>query len=323
MIKKNLFFFITVLLTAYYSHSFADLKSLCNTIEDITNPTMEDYQKVQDYLANGERERLNLLTISNNPNEIYYRYDLRMRNFRILPTNPSQSISDTLYVYNTDENDLERCIICYISFNGRYEEGIKRIDKCLKQIGYKGHFIAKIGGWPNLKGGDLVLAEVPYAFKACFFEEAKNLGYKNVLWLDSSVIPLKNLDSIFERIEKTGYFGYIACHRVVDYSTDYVLGIFGLDKQSAANIITVEAQIIGFNMKSVIGQTILSEWRKAAFNGGFYSARCDQNALSIISYQLGLDGWEDAIYRPFRLQDITSASIFCVDHSFSDIDLKH
>lgn len=319
MVKKKLYVFLIALLTICCSRSFSDFLSVCNSIADMRNPTEEDYQKIQDYLTFGDRKLLFLLMFSNNPYEMYFRYDLRMRNFRILPTNPSQSISDNLYIYNTDENDLDRCIICYISFNGRYEEGIGRIDKCLQKIGYKGHFIAKIGGWPNLEGGDLCLADVPYAFKPCFFEEVKNLGYKNVLWLDSSIIVLQNIDSVFEKIEKTGYFGYLASHKVVDYTTDYVLKIFGMQRNLAENILTVETGILGLNLKSDIGQTILTDWRKAASNGAFYSSRPDQNALSIISYLIGLQEWDAPVSRANQLQDINDSSIFCVDHSFFNI----
>jgi hypothetical protein len=320
MKKINFTYFITILFLILLTTTDGNEKIIYDSIRDITNPTSEDYQKIQEYLKNGKRELLPLLSISANPNEKYYRYDLRAKNFRILPTEKNQTIIHETYTYNTDSNDKERCIICYCSFNGNYPKGILRIDKALKKIGYKGHFIVRIGGWPNTEQGDLQLSHVPYAFKPCFFEEAKNLGYKNVLWLDSSIIPLKELTSVFKKIEDTGYFGYISCHKVVDYSTNHILNTFNIDRKMAEKILTVEGGVFGLNLASTEGQVILSEWKKSAINGGFYSARPDQNSLSIISYLLHLENWDSTRTRADTLRSINNNTIFCVDHTFSDIN---
>ena len=315
-VKLNIFFILAVFCICCYGDEFDVYK----TILDIKNPTFADLEKVQNYLTNGDRKEIDSLQTSNNPMDKFWRIDLRMRNMKIIPQAPDQTITESKYIYNTDDSDRERCIICYSSFNYKYPEGIKRIDKFLKRIGYKGHFIAKIGGWPNIQGGDLVFAHIPYAFKLCFFEEVKNLGYKNVLWIDSSIIPLKSLEPVFEKIEKVGYFGYLSSHKVVDYSNEEALATFGLDMKKAEDILTIEGSVIGLNLKTEVGNLLLNEWRKSALNGGFYSARSDQNSFSIIAYLNNLKDWDNpSVHRPFQLQDITENAIFCLDHSFTDL----
>lgn len=46
----------------------------------------------------------------------------------------------------------------------------------------------------------------PYAFKAFALREARDAGIGTLLWCDASVIPLKPLTPIWERIEHDGYW---------------------------------------------------------------------------------------------------------------------
>ncbi len=48
--------------------------------------------------------------------------------------------------------------------------------------------------------------EVSHIFKAYMFKEAFNQGYESVLWLDASVVALKDLRYIWKCIEYDGYF---------------------------------------------------------------------------------------------------------------------
>ncbi len=220
--------------------------------------------------------------------------------------------------FNTSKEDKQRCIICYSSFNRNYPIGVKRLKKALSLIGYKGHFIYRIGGWPNLDEESLKYAHVLFAFKPFFFKEVKNMGYKNVLWLDSSILPLKPLDCIFEKIEKNGYFGYESNFILSEYTNEFVLNLFKVSVDQADCIKTIEANILGLNLNSTVGNTILVRWQEAVKNGGFYSARHDQNAFSLIAYKLELKNFENPmISRPYKIEDINENSIFFLDRSIS------
>src|SRR5207249_3135830 len=95
-------------------------------------------------------------------------------------------------------------VICYCSQNPGYLFKLERLMKHLKMINFDGHFLYYVGGWPNPEGGCLSHFTNPYMFKPCAFLEAKRLGYKRVLWIDLSLIPLKNLKPLFEYISQTG-----------------------------------------------------------------------------------------------------------------------
>jgi hypothetical protein len=48
-------------------------------------------------------------------------------------------------------------------------------------------------------------SEVPYAFKAYALQTAAAAGHHSLLWVDASMLPIRPLDSIWEKIERDGY----------------------------------------------------------------------------------------------------------------------
>jgi hypothetical protein len=58
----------------------------------------------------------------------------------------------------------------------------------------------------RLPAGSPKHQDVPYAFKAYAMREAIAAGVKTLLYLDSSIIPIKPLGPLWERIERDGYF---------------------------------------------------------------------------------------------------------------------
>jgi len=304
----------------FYSSCRNSKKDPYSSIKDIKNPTFRDFLKIQKHLKKDKREYLKLFSISakkgsNLQDENYLK---KAKEFRFVgKKRQMKPIFEKLY-FNTSKDDKKRCIICYASFNKNYPDGIERIKKALSLIGYKGHFIYRIGSWPNLEENSLRYCHVLFAFKPFFFREIKNMGYKNVLWLDSAILPLQSLDNVFEKIEKNGYFGYRANFILSEYTNDFVLNLFDVTPKIANSIETKEAGILGLNLESFIGNTILDKWQLSAQNGGFYSARHDQNALSLIAYKLDLKKFEDSnISRPSEIENITKESIFLLDRSIS------
>ncbi|NGX33732.1 MAG: hypothetical protein K1060chlam1_00073 [Candidatus Anoxychlamydiales bacterium] len=316
--KKTLVFIVIGLIVCTSCEN--SKKDPYSSIKDIKNPTFRDYLKIQKHFKNNKREELKLFsqTIKNNENLLDENYIKKAKEFRLVgKKRQMKPIFEKLY-FNTSKEDKKRCIICYTSFNKNYPEGVKRMKKSLSLIGYKGHFIYRIGGWPNLEKNSLKYAHVLFAFKPFFFREVKDMGYETVLWLDSAVLPLQPIESIFEKIEKNGYFGYRADFILSEYTNEFVLNLFDVTPQQANFIETTEAGILGLNLNSFIGNAILDKWLWAAENGGFFSARHDQNALSLIAYKLDLTKFEDsAISRPSGIENITEDSMFFLDRSIS------
>lgn len=82
---------------------------------------------------------------------------------------------------------------------------MRTLAQALKEVGFEGGIYYRIGGYPTPTGEELKYCGVPYAFKPLMVEEAFNLGYERVLWLDTSVWPMQKVDDLFEVIEKEGF----------------------------------------------------------------------------------------------------------------------
>jgi hypothetical protein len=99
-----------------------------------------------------------------------------------------------------------RCIVSFASYDGVYADLLKKRAKELEEVGFNGYFLTLIGGFPNPTGEEIQYAGVPYSFKIFALLEAKNLGFLQTLWIDTSLKPLKDPSPLFEKIEKNGSF---------------------------------------------------------------------------------------------------------------------
>lgn len=263
------------------------IESIYNKISNILNPTEEDYKILQHYLLEGERSYLDWLNIFIEDPRDGHRYDLRVRSLRLIKDN-KEPVLETVYC-NTSPDDRDICIISYASFNGWYPDGVRRLRSRLQEVEFHGHYIYRIGGWPDIAGGSLQLAHVPYSFKICMFKEALSYGYKKILWLDTSIIPLQDLSSLFEIIEKKGYLIASDSYTFSSYINEKVLNYFNLSFDESKAIEAVAAGIVGFDFTNNHAKKIFDAWSTVAFElDGFLSPRCDQTGLALVLYQLNL-----------------------------------
>lgn len=256
-------------------------------ISDLRNPSADDYRILQNYLLNGERLYLNWLNrYIQNPRD-GFRYDIRVRNFKLFKED-EDSIFEKVY-FSTTPNDRELCIISYASFNRWYPDRIKKLKDNLQKVEFQGHYLYRIGGWPNVEGGSLLLAHVPYAFKLCMFKEALSYGYKKILWLDSSFTPLQDLSFLSRMIEEKGYLIVSDPNKFSNYINEKVLEYFNLSFDESHNVEAIAAGIIGFDFTNDDARKIFDMWYKTAWElDGFLSSRPEQNALAAILYKLKL-----------------------------------
>ncbi len=98
----------------------------------------------------------------------------------------------------------EDCIVLFASLDRVYPGYVRSLIEALEEVGYCGYVYYRIGGYPNPTGEEIRFAGVPYAFKLFMLEEARDLGFRYLLWLDASLIPLKNPQSLFEEIHAKG-----------------------------------------------------------------------------------------------------------------------
>lgn len=258
---------------------YADV-SVYQELSDLYHPTAKDLHMVQNYLTYGERSIINYLQD----------YKPNARNLKIIGTTPEEQPEYGDIAVNCDASERENCLIVYSSFNKNYPRGLKRLVNFVKNSDFRGHILYRIGGWPNLEGGALSLAHVPYAFKVSFFKEAQSKGFKRALWLDTSILPVVSLNMIFNMIEEKGYFSMGNSHNIGPYITSPAIQAFGITYEEANRIPSCSAGITGIDFTKNVGRTIVDRWYTAAKNKvAFFSPRSDQNALSIILHSLGLD----------------------------------
>lgn len=248
-------------------------------LSSLTQPTLDDFYKIQEYLTYGERSIIRHLND----------YEPNARNFKLIGTAPDEQPQYGDIAVNCDPSERENCIVVYASFNKNYPRGLKRLVEFVKNSDFRGHILYRLGGWPDVEGGSLDLAHVPYAFKVSFLKEAQAKGYKRAFWLDTAILPVVSLNALFEMIKKEGYFCMGNSHNIGPYMSEYALKAFNLTLEEANEIPSCSAGITGLDFTTEIGRTILEKWYAAAKNKvAFFSPRSDQNALSVILYSLNL-----------------------------------
>jgi hypothetical protein len=311
---KTIVFFLGVFILISSVYFFINRKELVSVKElsYLKEPSYKDYLRIQRYLRKGDRPFLKYLNDT----------ESGAKQLRLVGKSENEIPQFGRICVNCSEEDLQNCIILYASYNKNFPAALKRLLDKIAASDYKGHVLYRIGGWPNIEGGDLPLVTVPYAFKVCFFREAARLGYKRVLWLDTSVTPLVSYDEQFSWIQKQGYLAVGNTHNVGPYFNQMAASALGVTLEQSYAIPSTSAGILGIDLSNEQGKKALDLWYKAAKSPhAFFSARSDQNALSIILHQLGMTDWINYHTEIAEGQErIVPSSLYMLDRSFSHVD---
>ena len=101
-------------------------------------------------------------------------------------------------------NGGKYCIVSSAPYDNNRNILLEGLVEQLHSTGFNGYIYYRIGGYPNPTGKEIRYAGVPYAIKIFMMMEAYNLGFNKILWLDSSIYPLKDPSFFFKLIEKFG-----------------------------------------------------------------------------------------------------------------------
>jgi len=137
--------------------------------------------------------------------------------------------------------------------------------------------------------------EEPYQFKSYAFQYAREQGYKEVLWCDSSTFICKNPEHYFELAKEIGVvtFDNQGCLEAV-WTADDCLEQIGCDAEYAKTFFQVEAFTILFNFNHKRGNLVFDDYIKYCSDGiclkgtsgstrpEFKAHRHDQSVLSYI-----------------------------------------
>jgi len=203
-------------------------------------------------------------------------------------------------VLNTTPEDKECCIITYASYNKTYPQLLEFLLGRLKDT-FKGHVLYRIGGWPNMENGCLAHSDCPYGFKACAFQEAYNLGYKKILWLDCLLNPVKDLTPLFDAIEQNTALYRYDSYFSEKFINQNVLDAFNLTFEEVKSCQHMAAGIFGLNFHKSIAVEFLKAWHESEITKkkGYFNFLPEQIPLSILLRQFNLD--ECGFHDPYLL----------------------
>ncbi len=198
----------------------------------------------------------------------------------------------------------DRCIVSYVPFAGdewgrtvnNYALYIETIVEALKATGFNGYFYYMIGGFPNPTGKEMQYAAVPNSAKIFMMLEAQRLGFKKVLWIDSSLMPLRSPSSFFVWIETRDYFlrGWLAPTNASSFilpSTRIILhSMTGVD---VLNTPYIDTRIFGLKMDTPLAQKFIKDYYQMVELGTpFLSCFPEDFVLSAILGQPEFSSWK-------------------------------
>ncbi len=195
---------------------------------------------------------------------------------------------------NADENDFETCVITYASINKAlgvdYQASNKRQIEALKNNGFKGHYLYRHGGWPNMEKGCLAHSHIPYFFKVCALKEAMDLGYKTIIWLDSWIEPQNDVSDFVAFIKEYGMtydqdpfmFKHIFREDLADD--------FSLSKKDVYNIIHINLRIFGVDTTKPQIRDFIEEFHDTSrYVKSYFNFAPEQAVFSILAWKHHLD----------------------------------
>lgn len=203
---------------------------------------------------------------------------------------------------------MKRAIVSFNNIpNSRYSRGIERQKQAVKSTGFQGdHFVFSSFeeiGCPDHE-------DVPYAFKPYTIQRAADMGYEQILWMDSVVYPVKPMDHMFEHLSMQGcgaiFFENLG-HVTGIWTSDRCLDLFGVTREEAMNIRQIMACCFALDLRNENARKFLDRYRAYADIPGYYEGdwtngngqvskdkrvqghRHDQAVASLVIHQLGMD----------------------------------
>jgi hypothetical protein len=272
-------------LTGFRLENTKELRSKIS-ISSWLNPTEEDFKKLETYHSNFyDSHKESLIPLFKDK-----RFNL-LKNFKFSSTDKVKLEKELQKIYfNGDPNKKDQCIICYISCHRNYYLKLQRLIDYLKLTKYKGHLIYRIGGWPDTQNGSLFYFNTPYAFKPFLFNEVKNLGYKKVLFLDTSICLKKPVNEMFDWISDSGFVLYSDNQRYITTISTYLIESIKLTEKETSGGRRFCAGILGLNFRNPKCVLFLNKWIAAAkARTPFLCRYPEEGIMSALLYRLKID----------------------------------
>ncbi len=198
--------------------------------------------------------------------------------------------------------DLTQNKPCIISrgIGGWYGVGIDRLERSLVFHGFAGDYILK----KELPDGCPPHSENPYAFKVWAFQEAFDMGYKVVVWLDCSFWATMNPMPMMDWVVDNGLYLFKSGYSLRQTCPDILAAAYGVEREELTEVPEFATGCVGINIDNPIGKDFFFRWKemcnKGLFKGNrqhdyrdsldpqFVHARQDQSAASMALYLMGI-----------------------------------
>lgn len=240
-----------------------------------------------------------------------------------------------------------RRAICCVATTPRYQKGMKRLANAVIEEVFAKRDIWR--AWNVEPEGCPTHAQIPYAFKAYALKDVAH-DADLLLWADASILPIRSLEPLWERIERDGYWFANNGWRNDQWTADSAYpDLFPDDTYDVARAVNshiphVVATSFGLNVKSEIGREFLNEYYRLAsttkaFCGPWWNSngeredyrkfagaapcgppsclghRHDQCAASVIAWRLGMKLTESPSIFTYRGQE-TDDTILVAEGAF-------
>jgi hypothetical protein len=164
------------------------------------------------------------------------------------------------------------CIV-NVGTNG-YVTISERLNTSLNNVGYAGGRLIYSGRLPE---GSPTHQETPYAFKIYAIEQALRLGYKQVLWLDSSLYPIRPLDDIQKYINDNGWFMFRTGYNLAQSVNDRTLEYARITRDEAETVTEYASGCVGLNFELPEAKELFNKWKQYMIDGQFKGSRSHDN----------------------------------------------
>jgi hypothetical protein len=197
----------------------------------------------------------------------------------------------------SENKHLKRCIISLADgANKAYKNGHARlIGACQKHFSGK---LILINDYNKI--GSPSHEQNPYAFKIYCIEYAYSLGYDTVLYLDSSLYPIKNCDAVFDYIEANGHLMQEAGHWWRTWTNNAAKEYFKPTDEELEKQTLYSAGFTGLSFKNERSVQFFNQWKQSMLDGIFKGVWQKKHRASDFTNCPGAEG---------HRHDMTCASI--------------
>lgn len=189
-----------------------------------------------------------------------------------------------------------KAIVSLATHAPNYYKALDRLQHSLEGR-FDGNFI-KLRGEESVSAPDHNINN--YAFKIFAIAYARAKGNSKVFWLDSSNYAVKNVQPIFDYLDREGIFLEDSGHWVGDWCNDAALDYFKITRDEAMTMHMLSSGFVGLDFNKEISKDFFYRWQESmcagVFNGSWSDHRHDQTAASIIANQMGLKYSDNCTY---------------------------